>query len=43
MGITIGCLLGMIPLMFMKEKKAEKDGEKDKQEVKKENESPPAK
>jgi hypothetical protein len=42
LGITVGCLLGMLPLMFMKQDK-DKEKEKGKDDVKKENESPPAK
>lgn len=34
-GITVGCLLGMLPLMFIKEKKetSPDDKDKDKKEV----------
>lgn len=37
LGITVGCLLGMLPLMFMKEKEK---GEKKEKEATKENAQP---
>ncbi|CRK91341.1 CLUMA_CG005014, isoform B, partial [Clunio marinus] len=42
LGITVGCLLGMLPLIFMKHEKSEKDVEKDKKDAKKENTSAPS-
>lgn len=48
MGITVGCLLGMLPLMFMKEKEKDKGDKKgvkkdDKKDddASKKNEAPP--
>lgn len=34
LGITVGCLLGMIPLLFMKVKKEKESGKESSEDVK---------